>query len=328
MPTPKVRKPLYAYLGFVTGIDTENRRIDVKYSGSERGKKNVVVIGDYGSNSLPSINDMVFLIEFGPLVYCIGKMEPDFKSKLGKITDEKGNIKYIQDKNTGAKLLAKEVQDGEVFLINLAKRVWLHLSNDGGISLLNGMNDGLRYFSQSSILRLKGLALNLFGLGTDINFGSVNRDIPGKGQTTIPGDLPTVPAIEAMINLAQAGIKFARFHIGHVKNALGIDEFGSWGSRIRAIVEVCTAGVPMGVLKMDELGNIEVKSTSGFVMLDGNPVGGVQLGGLGAVQSAVLGDQLLTWLNSHTHSTGTGPSGIPIIIAPTTILSQKVKVGP
>jgi hypothetical protein len=46
--------------------------------------------------------------------------------------------------------------------------------------------------------------------------------------------------------------------------------------------------------------------------------------GSGASHPAVLGDLLLQYLISHTHPTGVGPSGPPIVPPPTNILSQVV----
>lgn len=47
-----------------------------------------------------------------------------------------------------------------------------------------------------------------------------------------------------------------------------------------------------------------------------------------ATFSAVLGELLLTWLATHTHGTGVGPSSPPIVPPPPTLLSKSVKVKP
>ena len=52
----------------------------------------------------------------------------------------------------------------------------------------------------------------------------------------------------------------------------------------------------------------------------------IKLGGSGASKSAVLGENLLQWLNSHTHPTGVGPSGPPAAPASASLLSKTVKV--
>jgi len=54
--------------------------------------------------------------------------------------------------------------------------------------------------------------------------------------------------------------------------------------------------------------------------------GGVLLGADLATFSAVLGEPLMTWLATHNHGTGVGPSTPPIIPPPPTILSQSIKL--
>ena len=44
-------------------------------------------------------------------------------------------------------------------------------------------------------------------------------------------------------------------------------------------------------------------------------------------QAAVLGDNLKSWLENHTHGTGVGPSTPPVVPPPPTILSTKAKLG-
>lgn len=53
--------------------------------------------------------------------------------------------------------------------------------------------------------------------------------------------------------------------------------------------------------------------------------GGVFLGDP-ATFSAVLGEQLLTWLSTHVHGTGVGPSSPPVVPPPPSVLSQSVKL--
>lgn len=75
-------------------------------------------------------------------------------------------------------------------------------------------------------------------------------------------------------------------------------------------------------------GNVEISSGENVTISGGNVnvnSGSVSLGA-GATFSAVVGEQLMTWLSSHTHPTAVGPSGPPIIPPVQTILSQSVKV--
>jgi len=319
MTRPGGRIPLFGWLAQVVSTDPESRRISAKYYGTDRGKDNIVVMNGFGDYSFPKVGDQVILLELNQQTYCLGKIEGGYVDKIN------GDVK---DPVTEVNPIAKKVEEGEIFLSNLGKRAWLAISNSGNFSLINGLTEGFEYLARSRIARIAGMAISVIGNSLNMNFGSVVRDIPNVGETVIAGDSPTIPAIEGLIDLISNSIRLARFHIGHVKNTLGADEFSSWGSRLRAVLEVCgSTGTPIGVIKVDELGNIEVSSTSQTIMLDGKAVAGVLLGGLAASSSAVLGEALINWLNTHTHSTGTGPSGIPITLADSgTLLSQKVKV--
>ena len=48
--------------------------------------------------------------------------------------------------------------------------------------------------------------------------------------------------------------------------------------------------------------------------------------GDGANRSVPLGEDLLIWLNTHTHATPAGPSGPPVPLATSSLLSSSVKV--
>jgi len=77
-------------------------------------------------------------------------------------------------------------------------------------------------------------------------------------------------------------------------------------------------------------GDVTVVSQKGDVNVRGGTVnvgaGGVLLGADLATFSAVLGEPLMTWLATHNHGTGVGPSTPPIIPPPPTILSQSIKL--
>lgn len=53
--------------------------------------------------------------------------------------------------------------------------------------------------------------------------------------------------------------------------------------------------------------------------------GAIELGA-GATQSAVLGDLFKTYNDTHTHSSGIGPTGVPIVLMPASNLSTTVTV--
>jgi hypothetical protein len=311
---------LKAYLAEITATDPENRLVNVKWLGLAEGKEGVTVLAPVGNYSFPKVGDRGVVIQIGTFDIFIGKIEYNYVKQIA------GDVK---DALTKSVLLAKKVLDGEVFLSNLPQRAWLYISNTGGFSLMNGLGDGLRYFASNRLLRLGGMALRADTFSAITKIGAVFRNLPSQGNTVIPSDVVTIPAVEGLIDLVVNGLRLARLHIGHIKNSLGVDELGSWGARLRALIEVCNpAGTPLAVFKIDEIGNIEIASTSTAVMLNGMPVAGILLGGLAASQSAVLGEALLRWLNTHTHPTGTGPSGVPITpVTAAEILSQKVKIG-
>lgn len=93
-----------------------------------------------------------------------------------------------------------------------------------------------------------------------------------------------------------------------------------------------------GVTIMDKLGNLIALDKGKLnIVVDGNvnltagtvnlSAGGVNLGSP-APMSVPLGELLLTWLTSHTHPTGVGPSGPPIVPPTPALLSKSIKVKP
>jgi hypothetical protein len=95
---------------------------------------------------------------------------------------------------------------------------------------------------------------------------------------------------------------------------------------------------PSGINIVDAQGNLmAIDSGSGNlnVVMSGDinftgksfnaKVGGVFLGDMAMIH-AVLGEPLMTWLTSHMHGTGVGPSTPPTVPPPPAILSQNVKL--
>jgi hypothetical protein len=319
MPKPDAPQPLQASAATVKAVDSTNRFIDIQYMGSDRTKKEVILVMDPGNYAFPKVGDRVFVLDVGERTYCLGRIDYRYKTLVDGGT---------KDETTGVEIKTKDVHDNEIYLGNFLKRTWLSLSNSGDFSLMaaKGGGEGLKYIFKDRFLKLAGMAVQVIGNGARVAFGSVVRNIAGE-ITPIPSDAPLLPAVEGVIDLYYSTLRLARMGIGHIKNSLGIDEFGSWGARLRAIIEVCQAGVPIAVMKMDEAGNIEISSTLAQVMLDSTiPVNSVLLGGLAAAFSVPLGESLNTWLTGHTHSSGTGPTGVPIIPPTSALLSQKVKV--
>ena len=91
-----------------------------------------------------------------------------------------------------------------------------------------------------------------------------------------------------------------------------------------------------GVTLTDAKGNlIAIDKGKINIVVDGNvnlqaaqvnlAAGGVNLGSPASFK-VPLGELLLTWLQTHTHPTGVGPSGPPLPPPPPTLLSNSVKV--
>jgi hypothetical protein len=207
-------------LAEVVAVDSDNRAVKVNWVGRSESKDNVIVVGPPGDFSMPKPGDRGLVVEVNEKLYFyIGNVEFGYKQKIDGV---------IQDALTGTKLLAKRVLDGEVFISNLAYRAWLSISNGGDFALLNGFNEGLKYFQSFRLLRLAGMTLNFIGQGAQSALGTVMRDLPGVGKVAIPSDNPLVPAVEYLVDLLVTQLRLVRFHIGHVKDTtLGIDEFGS-----------------------------------------------------------------------------------------------------
>ena len=255
-----------------------SRTVDVQYVTSDRSRQNVLVIGGYGDYSFPKVGDLVCVLSSQHKDYCVGVVEHFYEAKLN------GDVK---DEFTGERVYVKAVKDGEVYISNVLKRIFLFLSNSGNFSLLSGDNDGLAYYLKNRYLRLKGQITQIIGSGTTGAFGYVYRN-RGKGYEPIPStENPLAPAVEFMTEIVFNKLKVARIQLGHVKDTLGVDEVSSYGGLLEAIIEVFSAGVPLASLKMDKSGNIELASKAAKTVVDGLEV---QLGGVTAAQSVMKGN--------------------------------------
>jgi len=307
----------------ITGIDSDNRTIDVKWIGTIGDAKKVKLVLDSGNFSLPRIGDTGLVIQESGQAYFLGKIEYAYKKKVDGTAI---------DPETESKLLSKRVIEGEIYIANLLKRTWLSLSSGGDIGLLNGFNEGLRYYFTGRILKLAGMVTQIVGNGVTYKLGSVMRDATIK-KNVIAQEAPLVPAIEACLELLFQQVKIARLHLGHIKSrvtdvGVGIDEFSTFGGRLRAILEVAAGPVTIAALKMDELGNIELTSSlAGKISIDTTAVKSILFGGLAAVHRALLGEPFLAHYKAHKHFTPVGPSGTMVVpLVDETVLSQKVKL--
>jgi hypothetical protein len=288
------------YPAKVTGVDEENRVVSVDWIGAEGGRRGIVVVNDMGSYNMPRIHDTGLVLGNGIMYYWLGKIEYGYNDKT------QGNQKDI---TTGKKLLASVIKEGEVFIGSLVNRISLSMTNSGSFSLINGFLDGLSYLAKYRLLRLNGQRVEISGNGTEVNAGACMRNIPGAGTKVMPDETGVGNAQEFFAQTLKAGIKTARVAIGYVRNSLGVDEQGSFPlplNRVKALLEVCLLGAAIGDVRIDEAGNVEVRSSTGTVLLNA-PI--VKLGNIGAGQPVPKGTSLLEWLNNHTHATATGPSG-------------------
>lgn len=75
-------------------------------------------------------------------------------------------------------------------------------------------------------------------------------------------------------------------------------------------------------VKVETKGKVEVTGATDFIV----DAKAIKLGGSGASKSAMLGQDVIDWLNKHTHPTGVGPSGPPTAPATPSLLSNVVKL--
>jgi hypothetical protein len=286
---PRISEPNQLYVApvEVISVNTIDRVVSVSYLNSDRNKENVIVVNDSGSYSFPKVGERGLMIDVGHRSYYLGKIEYNYRDKInGNITDN--------STLPPTKILAKNVVGGEQLISNIIKRTWMSLSNSGDFSLMNGLNDGLKYIRRSRLARVAGSLVRQLGTGAVSNIGAVMRTLPVVGEVVIPEPAGSVtPAVEALIEVLVLGIRFARMHIGNVKTSLGVDEILTpYGARLRAIIEVLQGPLSMGWLKIDELGNVEMGSTTAKCVLNSQVpgTGGVYLGSGLAFQQVIMGN--------------------------------------
>lgn len=319
--------PLDIVPAIVKQTDPTARTLVVQPFGTDRQVTDVYVVNDPGNYAFPKINDVILLLSTTTRAYAVGVVQMRYANKLER--------KTAKDPETNSYVRADEVDNGGICIGNITNKTKLRIDNNGDFSFWSALFAG---FSFEAMKQIFTFAANNFTInaGTVKSYiGSVFRSIPGTGNTPMqalpPIDTTGTPgfaAVEVMFDLLYRQLRLARFHLGHILNSVGVPELSSLAKPIRALLEVCLSGATICSMKMDEGGNIEVSTTIGKVIINSSiPLASVLIGGLTASQSAVFGDLLLTWLNSHTHSSSWGPTGPAISPATTSILSQKVKIG-
>ena len=290
---PVVSKSQYTILRQAKVVSSyqSNRLIDVEWIGVEGFRKDIVVTDAFGSYSFPRYGDRVLVVGDGYQFYAIGKLEKDYSGKID------GKIKDAQTKKT---VLAKLIRDGEVHISNLVTGVWAEMTNSGNFAFLNGFKEGLKYLSSLRLLTLSGKLVRTLGNGIEVNAGSVIRNLPVVGEVVIPDETGSA-ATEYKLSVKDSTnlLDVARLHLGYVTDNLGLPEVGSFGSRLKAILEYTVGKIPTASLKIDEAGNIEVNSNTTSTIL-GKVL--TKLGSVYAIEPVVRGTMLSTATTAYTSS--------------------------
>jgi hypothetical protein len=107
--------------------------------------------------------------------------------------------------------------------------------------------------------------------------------------------------------------------VGQVFNSdFSTETLSSKGKSIRLQVQDYKSG---NKILIDSDGNLEIIAT-GSINIDCDDINI----GAGNLQPAVKGTSLKQWLESHIHPTSVGPTGVPTVTLPSTVLSTNVKV--
>lgn len=267
----------------VIAIYTNDRTIDVRWMGHEGVRRGIVVIDGFGLYSFPEVGDTVLILGTGIDYFCIGKIEFGYRAKLdGK----------LMNPDSGKVIKFKEVDGGEVYLSNIKRKTWLSLPNSGDVSLLNGFSEGFKYLRSLRLSRLAGRTIEFVSNGVKVGFGNAIRNIPSQGEQPVSGSSGG-KALEYYIQVAYNSIQTVRFHLGEITDLASgvVPEVGSFGSRIKALLEVTAGAVKLAYLHMDELGNAELKSETAKVVVAGLEV---LLGSNVAVEPLVKGTTYTT----------------------------------
>ena len=316
----------------VISVNPDDRLINVEWLNGKKPVFNVRVVTGSGDFSFPEMGDIGLVIGDEVTYYYLGKIDTQYRSKL------KGEVKN----KAGDTLKGKIITNGEAALANIAKGIWLTLGNSENFSLVNGLQEGIKFVKfiglvPVRLMKVMAQTVSLLASGQVLNVGTVTRVITGQGAQIITDpQIPTQGALEVLAEVRNlAGLRQSKLHLGNIfiepiiNQTTPIEERTTLGLQaLRAFLGVFdpTGVAPLASVKMDQLGNIEIVGTP-QVMLDAVQI---IIGGVSAAtmaEPAVKGTALMTWLNSHTHQSGIGPTGMPVIPAiPTDFCSLKIFV--
>jgi len=262
--------------------------------------------------------------------------------------DEEGNpatVTLSDGTKVGDTYKAKIVKGGEAVLGNLAKGIWLSLSNSRSFSLLGGVNEGIKYIYNSGkttirTLRLLGQTIVNDASGQTTTLGTVMRFFPGLGDFIVKNPLTQQGAVEATTVVSNpltarpmAAIKLGDIFIEPITSQdTGIlqphTEAGAAGIvpavALRTVLQAFSdTGLEVSSVKLDNLGNMSINAPApGTGLLSISALTKIAVDALLihlgttqdvlATEPAVLGTALSTWLLAHTHGSGTGPTSPPI----------------
>ena len=324
--TPELNAALFR--AKVLSVDAENRTVDVIRVNVDAKYTRVMIMSSAGNYSMPDVGDVGLVIGDVTSMYWLGRLDFGYKKHLAGAINPK----------TGKKWGVRLIDAGAVQLVNLATRVGLYFSNSADFSLTNDFSDGIKYIKEKSgaplrWLKLLGRSVSIEGANVFVNAGTVMRNIIGTGFSAVNDMTGAALAKEFSVFVKKpvgpAETDAARLQMGDVLQEpvaaaqAGVPEVGGIpGGFLRVLLAGFTAaGIIGGALKIDNLGNAELSTLLGNILINGISI---HIGGFPSTHPAVLGDQLLIYLNTHAHSSSIGPTGTVVTPAAADLLSTKV----
>jgi len=328
----------------VVSVFSEDRLIDVEYIEGKAKKSSIQVVCADGSYSMPRVGDVGLVIGDETGFYYLGRLDYGYRRKLSTgLSDDKKEL----NQTTGKPWNVKLVEGGVTYLSNIISGAGLLLPDTGNIKLLSLFGDGLSYMSSSAgkpfrWLKLIGKTITATVSGgiVQLSVGQVVRKLP-TGDSVINDETGLVTAKEVLAvvrKLATAAgpaVDQAKLHLGNIfvepmVADKGIPEFhteigvAGAAAALRAVLAVFNAaGIEVGSVKIDKMGNMSINTPApGTGLLSITALTKIAINSLlvhlgttqdvPATEPGVLGLQLQLWLSTHTHATGTGPSGPPL----------------
>lgn len=232
-----------------------------------------------GIRFMPNVGDVVqigFNTQLVPRI--IG-----FEMSLAKY---QGNLELDQQ----GKTWFRKLNPGDVLIYGGRSDSELYISSNGEVSLGSGVN----VLSLDAIRRSIDVICGSFRLetlnGVTVRGGSTYRIVP---PSTIEQVIPE--RVEFAFDINGLTGKIVDMKAGNVLDSLGIPEVGVGGPKLFSL-KTYVGAIPVGEIYMDALTTVITNQAS--VDIDA-PV--IRLGGIIAVQPAVLGTQLTTLLTTITN---------------------------